>query len=80
MTSDKIELRRKFEEDIDISDPSKLTKEDFAKIWEKECYRWHGKTLTGKKCHYCPDWDYLPIDETCMEIEACTCNWKEENV
>lgn len=78
MTNDKIELRQNFE-DVDISDPSKLTKEDFAKIWVKDCFRWHDRLLTGEKCHYCPDWDYLPIDETCMEIEACTCNWKEEN-
>ena len=77
--SDKIELRQKFE-NIDISDPSKLTEEDFIKIWVKDCFRWHDKVLTGENCHYCPDWDYLPIDDTCMESEACTCNRKEENV
>ena len=77
--SDKIELRQKFE-NIDISDPSKLTEEDFIKIWVKDCFRWHDKVLTGENCHYCPDWDYLPIDDTCMEFEACTCNRKEENV
>lgn len=73
MTNDKIELRQKFE-DIDLSDPSKLSDEDFAKVWVKECFRWHDKILTGNYQHYCPDWDYLPIDDTCMEFEACTCN------
>ena len=69
---DKIELTLKFDE-VDISDPSKLSDEDFAKVWTKECYRWHNRFLSGEKAHYCPDWDYLPIDETCEEIEACTC-------
>ena len=43
--------------------------------WKDECWKWHGKTLTGKYKHYCPDWDYLPIDDTCeMEINYCTCD------
>lgn len=29
--------------------------------------------LKGKKKHYCPDWDYMAIDETCPEFEACCC-------
>jgi len=78
MSNDKIELRQKFE-DIDISDPSKLTEEDFLKIWVKDCFRWHDKALTGDFGHYCPDWDYLPIDETCMEYQACTCNKEKKN-
>lgn len=32
------------------------------------------KKLTGKKKHFCPDWDYMAIDENCDEFEACTCN------
>lgn len=32
-----------------------------------------GHTLTGAKKHYCPDWDFLPIDDTCLEMESCTC-------
>lgn len=71
--SDKIELKMKFK-DVDMSDPSKLTEEDFFNVWAKECYRWHDRLLEGEKSHYCPDWDYLPIDETCTEIEACSCN------
>ncbi len=70
--SDKIELRQKFE-NVDISDPNKLTSEDFVKIWVRDCFRWHDRLLTGNFQHYCPDWDYLPIDDTCMEYEACFC-------
>jgi hypothetical protein len=29
--------------------------------------------LEGKKKHFCPDWDFMAIDETCPEFEACTC-------
>ena len=32
--------------------------------FEKECIRWYGRKLTGNYAHYCPDWDYLPIDDT----------------
>lgn len=78
--SDKIELRQDFRDadSIDTSDPSKLSPEDFEKIWARDCFRWHDRYLTGQKRHYCPDWDFLPIDETCMEFEACTCNWTKE--
>jgi hypothetical protein len=41
--------------------------------FEKECHRYHGKNLTGNYAHYCPDWDYLPIDSTCEEFRHCTC-------
>lgn len=76
--SDKIELQMKFK-DVDMSDPSKLTEEDFFAVWAKECFSWHERLLEGEKSHYCPDWDYLPIDETCEEIEACTCNLEKKN-
>ena len=42
-----------------------------------ECMSCYGIVLTGTKRHCCPDWDLLPIDETCEEIKACTCNWTE---
>lgn len=29
--------------------------------------------LTGDFKHYCPEWDGLAIDETCVEFEACVC-------
>ena len=41
--------------------------------FEKECIRWYGENLTGNYAHYCPDWDYLPIDDTCVEFQSCTC-------
>ena len=41
--------------------------------WEIDCMTWRGKILTGKYAHWCLDWDELPVDETCMEWEACTC-------
>lgn len=33
----------------------------------------HFKTLTGQYKHYCPDWDYMAIDEYSPEFDACTC-------
>jgi hypothetical protein len=33
--------------------------------------------LKGKYKHFCPDWDFLAIDETHGEFECCSCN-KEE--
>jgi hypothetical protein len=41
--------------------------------FEKECQRWHGRKLKGNYAHYCADWDYLPIDDTCVEFQSCTC-------
>ncbi len=29
--------------------------------------------LTGAYKHYCPEWDWMAIDETWPEFEACTC-------
>ena len=41
--------------------------------WETECNRYHGKVLTGKRKHYCYEWDGMPIDETCEEFKVCCC-------
>lgn len=41
--------------------------------WEADCLRWRGKILTGKFCHWCFDWDSLPVDETTPEFEGCFC-------
>lgn len=30
-------------------------------------------SLTGKYKHYCYEWDFLPIDETCIEFVYCDC-------
>jgi hypothetical protein len=41
--------------------------------WKKACLKTHGKLLNGKQSHYCWDWDCMPVDETCVEFECCTC-------
>lgn len=41
--------------------------------WDQDCKRWMGRTLRGKFSHYCCDWDFLPIDETCIEFRCCFC-------
>lgn len=42
--------------------------------WEEDSMRWWGRVLTGKHRHWCPDWDFLPIDETVgPEYDCCTC-------
>lgn len=46
--------------------------------WIDDCMRWYGKVLTGKKAHWCPDWDDLPIDADSSEFECCTCEFIEE--
>lgn len=45
-----------------------------ADDFDRDCLDMYGKVLTGKLKHYCRDWDYLPIDETCPEIHACKCD------
>ena len=45
--------------------------------WRADCLRWRGKVLTGKRAHWCWDWDGLPVDETTCEFECCTC-WADE--
>lgn len=45
--------------------------------WRKDCLAEYGVELMGPHRHYCPDWDYLPIDQTCIEFESCTCFEKE---
>lgn len=40
--------------------------------WERDCMKWRGKVLTGEFCHWCCEWDDLPIDETCPEWH-CGC-------
>ena len=41
--------------------------------WKTDCIRWRCRVLTGSGGHWCPDWDYLPIDETTPEWPYCTC-------
>ena len=43
--------------------------------WKEHCLSCYGVVLVGKYRHYCPDWDLLPIDDTCIaEFACCTCN------
>ena len=41
--------------------------------WERDCMHWRGKILNGVHGHWCPEWDYLTIDETCPEW-PCGCS------
>lgn len=51
------------------------TQRAVREAWDRDCMRWWGRKLTGKRQHFCPEWDYLPIDDTCHpEIECCTCH------
>lgn len=40
--------------------------------WRADSLRWRGRVLTGRHGHWCPDWDFLPIDETTPEW-PCAC-------
>lgn len=42
------------------------------KDWRENCIKERGKVLTGKYCHWCMEWDELPIDETTPEW-PCGC-------
>ena len=43
-------------------------------LWVEDCLRYWDTILVGDHRHWCPDWDYLPIDETCeVEYDCCTC-------
>ena len=78
--TDEIELRHKFKK-LSTDDPKKMTDLDFAILWDKDCQFFHKRILTGEKRHYCPEWDYMPIDETCeFEMEACSCKLENRNV
>ncbi len=41
------------------------------KEWQEDCMITYGEVLTGEHCHWCNEWDGLPIDETCSEYEFC---------
>ena len=45
--------------------------------WIEDCMHHHGIVLTGKYAHWCPEFDYLPIDETLIEFEYCLCKFEE---
>ena len=41
--------------------------------WREDCLHFWGKELVGEYRHWCPEWDYLPVDETCEEFTCCLC-------
>jgi hypothetical protein len=41
--------------------------------WIADCLRWRGRVLTGERRHWCPEWHYLPVDETTEEFVKCRC-------
>jgi hypothetical protein len=40
---------------------------------DEESIKMYGKPLQGKYKHFCNEFDFLPIDETCFEFQYCTC-------
>lgn len=56
-----------------LADDAVAESESKTSQWQKDCMQWHRKMLTGNFAHYCPDWDFLPIDDTCKEFKSCTC-------
>ena len=48
-----------------------------SKHWIEDSTYWRGEVLQGKYSHWCPDWDFLPIDETTPEFSCCSCGFKE---
>ena len=50
----------------------KLISKNSEDAWEEDCLAMRGKKLIGNFSHWCPDWDGLPIDETCPEW-PCVC-------
>ena len=48
----------------------------------EDSLRYRGRALRGVYVHWCPDWDDLPMDESCVEW-PCGCGfkeWKDEQV
>ena len=41
--------------------------------WDEDCMKWRGEKLTGFYAHWCPEWDFLPVDETCRNEWPCAC-------
>lgn len=54
--------------------------DDTHEDWPSECRRWYGRELTGRYAHYCEEWDYMPLDETCEEFLACRCYGQDTDV
>lgn len=46
---------------------------DISVDWMQDSKSERGRVLTGLKAHWCWDWDFMTVDETCEEYESCTC-------
>lgn len=44
----------------------------YSAEWIEACRDYRGRLLTGRFAHFCPQWDGLPVDETCREW-PCPC-------
>ena len=40
---------------------------------EKEFLAYHNRKPFGNFAHFCPEFDFMPIDEKCTEIASCNC-------
>lgn len=47
--------------------------------FDTACMEMYGELLTGNYKHFCPEFDYLPIDDTCSEFEYCICKFTDED-
>lgn len=46
--------------------------------WMQDCIKERGRILVGKFRHYCYDWDFMTVDETCEEFEnGCNCTFAD---
>jgi hypothetical protein len=50
-----------------------MSEAELQQLWITDCLKWRGKVLTGENCHWCYDWDGLPVDETTPEWDCCAC-------
>ena len=52
---------------------------DSSPQWKIDSLRWRGRVLTGAQAHWCPEWDWLPVDETTPEWPCgCKCAFTPE--
>lgn len=47
--------------------------------FDKDDHDEHCPHHSGKRGHYCPEWDELYICEDCPEFESCVCKFEESD-
>jgi hypothetical protein len=55
-----------------------VTPAEIEALWVQDCLKWRSRVLRGEKCHWCYDWDGLPVDETTDEWKTCACYSNKE--